>query len=220
MTPRHTNTRVKSKNSILFETLTHIFGDKMNLARIKFFGLFICALCKVQTVCFEKLATGFDCPAKVDSSLRRIQRFMAEYILDTRLITRFIFALLPHKPPYRLTMGRTNWKFGSTDINILVLAVVYQGVAFPVPYKMMLKFGNSSTRERIALMEEFIKLFGADSIECLLADREFVGKHWLTYLNHRHIRYHLRIRENFRVVIPRNGHHLKASWLFNHLKIN
>ncbi len=90
----------------------------MNLARIKFFGLFICALFKVQTVCFEKLAIGYDCPAKVDSSLRRIQRFMAEYILDTR-----------------------------------------------------------------------------------------------------HIRYHIRIRENFWVVIPRNRHHVKASWLFNHLKI-
>jgi hypothetical protein len=220
MNPRYTNPRAESKNSILFETLTQIFGDKMNLARIKFFGLFICALCKVQTVCFEKLAVGFDCPAKVDSSLRRIQRFMAEYILDTQLIARFIFALLPHKPPYRLTMDRTNWKFGSTDINILVLAVVYQGVAFPVLYKMMPKRGNSSTRERIVLLEEFIGLFGADSIECLLADREFVGQHWLTYLNHQHIRYHIRIRENFWVVIPRNGHHVNASWLFNHLKIN
>jgi hypothetical protein len=190
------------------------------LARIKFFGLFICALCKVQTVCFEKLATGFDSNARVNSSLRRIQRFIAEYMLDTRLIARFVFSLLPHEPPYRLTMDRTNWKFGSTDINILVLAVVYQGVAFPVLYKMMPKFGNSSTGERIALMEEFIELFGADSIECLLADREFVGQHWLSYLNHRHIRYHIRIRENFWVVIPRNGHHVKASWLFNHLKIN
>ncbi len=157
----------------------------------------MCALCKVQTVCFEKLATGFDCPAKVDSPLRRIQRFMAEYILDTRHIARFIFALLPHKPPYRLTMDRTNWKFGSTDINILVLAVVYLGVAFTVVYRMMPKRGNSSTGERIALMEEFIELFGAGSIECLLADREFVGQHWLSYLTHRHIRYHIRIRENF-----------------------
>lgn len=32
------------------------------------------------------------------------KRFIAEYILDNRFITRFIFALFPHKPPYRLTM--------------------------------------------------------------------------------------------------------------------
>lgn len=220
MNHRYTNTREDSKNSVLFNTLTKIFGDSMNLARIKFFGLFICALCKVQTVCFEKLAVAFDSPAQVDSSLRRIQRFMAEYLLDTKLIARFVFALLPHHPPYRLTMDRTNWKFGSSNINILVLAVVYQGVAFPLLYKMLPKFGNSSTQERIALMEEFVELFGSDCIECLLADREFIGDKWIGYLNRRRIHYHIRIRENFWVDIPKNGHRIKASWLFNQLKIN
>ena len=220
MTPRDKNIRGESKNSILFATLSHVFGDKMNLARIKFFGLFICALCKVQTVCFEKLAVSFDADAMVDSSLRRIQRFMSEYLLDTNLIARFVFALLPHRPPYRLAMDRTNWKFGTANINVLVLAVVYQGVAFPVLFKMMPKFGNSSTGERIDLMQRFIELFGIHTIECLLADREFVGDLWLAYLNLKRIRYHIRIRDNFWVVIPRNGHRVKASWLFNRLKIN
>lgn len=214
------NTRVESKNSILFSTLSQIFGDKMNLARIKFFGLFICALCRVQTVCFEKLAASFDTDVRIDSSLRRIQRFMSEYLLDTSLIARFVFALLPHKPPYRLVMDRTNWKFGTKDINVLVLAIVYQGVAFPILFKMMPKFGNSSTSERIELVQRYIDLFGINTIECLLADREFVGNHWLAYLNLNRIRYHIRIRENFWVVIPKNGHCVKASWLFNNLKIN
>lgn len=105
------NTRIESKISILFSTLTQTFGNDFNLARIKFFGLFISALCKVQTVCFEKLAVSFDSSVKVDSSLRRIQRFMAEYVLDTNIIARFIFTMLPHKPPYRLALDRTNWKF-------------------------------------------------------------------------------------------------------------
>jgi hypothetical protein len=214
------NTRVENKNTILFKTLSQIFGNKMNLARIKFFGLFICALCKVQTVCFEKLAAAFDADAKVDSSLRRIQRFMSEYLLDTDLIARFVFALLPHKPPYRLALDRTNWKFGNTDINVLVLAIVYQGLAIPILYTMMPKFGNSSTAERIELMQRYIDLFGIDTIDCLLADREFVGDHWLAYLNNKRIRYHIRIRENFWIDIPRNGHRVKASWLFNHLQIN
>ena len=191
----------------------------MNLARIKFFGLFICALCRIQTVCFEKLATGFDCEARVDSSLRRIQRFMSEYLLDTDLIARFVFAVLPHKPPFRLALDRTNWKFGTSNINILVLAVVYQGVAFPLLFKMMPKFGNSSTAERISLMQRYIKLFGKSTIDCLLADREFVGEKWLAWLNEETIRYHIRIRENFWVTIPRNNHRVKASWLFNNLGI-
>lgn len=212
--------KVENKVSILSATLAEYFGDNMNLARIKFFGLFISALCKVQTVCFEKLAVSFDSEAKVCSSLRRIQRFMSGYVLDTNLIARFVFAMLPHEPPYRLTLDRTNWKFGATNINILVLAIVYQGVAIPVLFKMMPKFGNSSTSERIGLLERYIELFGIGSIECLLADREFIGDNWLAYLNSKRIKYHIRIRDNFWVLIPRNGHLVKASWMFSHLKIN
>jgi hypothetical protein len=220
MTTRHTNTSIESKNSVLVSTLVEIFGQNMNLARIKFFGLFISALCKVQTVCFEKLAVSFETQASSDSSLRRIQRFMADYVLDANLIARLVFSLLPHEPPYRLSLDRTNWKFGSKDINILALAIVYQGVAFPVLFTMMPKFGNSSTIERIKLMQRYIDLFGLQTIDCLLADREFVGKHWLDYLNINSIRYHIRIRENFWVTIPKNGHRVKASWLFEHLKNN
>ena len=214
------NTKSESKDTILLDKLILIFGDQMNLARIKFFGLFVCALCKVQTVCFEKLAVGFDTEVKIASSLRRIQRFMAEYMLDAGLIARLVFALLPHEPPYRLAMDRTNWKFGSIDINILVLAVVYKGVAFPLLFTMMPKFGNSSTTERIELMQRYIDMFGAKNIDCLLADREFIGDPWLGFLNSHHIRYHIRIRENFWVVIPRNRHKVKASWLFNNLQLN
>jgi hypothetical protein len=75
-------------------------------------------------------------------------------------------------------------------------------------------------QERIDLMERFIRLFGSDSIECLLADREFVGDKWLEYLNRLTIEYHIRIRENFWVEIPGNGHIVKASWLFNTLRVN
>jgi hypothetical protein len=103
------NARFESKNSILVATLIKIFGGNMILARIKFFGLFIMALCKVQTVCFEKLAASFESDSQVDSSLRRIQRYMSEYTLDSDLIARLIFALLPHEPPYCLAMDRTNW---------------------------------------------------------------------------------------------------------------
>ena len=90
--------------------------------------MFICALCKAQTVGFEKLAAAFETSSKSNSSLRQIQRFMADYCLDTDLIALLIFKLLPHKPPYRLTLDRTNWKFSSVNINILNLAIVYQGL--------------------------------------------------------------------------------------------
>ncbi|MDR0794455.1 MAG: IS4 family transposase [Tannerella sp.] len=210
--------KVEYKSTQLISVLTENLAGKMNLARIKFFGLFLCALCKVQTICFEKLATAFETDAKSASSLRRIQRFMANYLLDTDLIAHIIFKMLPHQPPYKLTMDRTNWKFGETNINVLTLAIVYQGVAFPILMLMLDKRGNSDTDERIRMINRYIRLFGRETIDCLLADREFVGEHWITYLNDLQIRYHIRIRENFIIHDPRTGRELKAFVMFAGLK--
>ena len=163
---RDMTSRVEAKSSELISIFHKQSG--WNLARVKFFVLMIKALCKVQSVGFEKLATAFDSPSDTSSFLRRIQRFMASYILDTDMIARLIFRLLPHKPPYRLAMDRTNWKFCEQNINVLVLAVVYHGVAFPVLSKLLPKFGNSNTSERIELIERFIHLFGIESLDCLI----------------------------------------------------
>jgi hypothetical protein len=66
------------------------------------------------------------------------------------------------------------------------------------------------------MINRYIRLFGYETIDCLLADREFVGEHWTDYLNSLKIRYYIRIRENFWV--ERHGKRFKAFWLFNHLK--
>jgi hypothetical protein len=212
------NLKVECKSTQLISVLTEILAGKMNLARIKFFGLFICALCKLQNVCFEKLATAFESEAATASSLRRIQRFMAGYMLDTDVIARLIFKILPHKPPYRLSMDRTNWQFGETDINVLTLAIVYENVAFPILMLMLDKRGNSDTDERIGIVNRYIKLFGKETIECLLADREFVGGRWISLLNIKKIPYYIRIKENFNIQDPRTGKEMKASMMFADLK--
>ena len=210
--------KVESKSSELISILTQNFAGIMNLARIKFLGKFICALCKVQSVSYEKLKTAFESDAKSESSLRRIQRFIAEYVLDTDLIARLIFKMLPHQPPYRLAMDRTNWIFGETNINVLTLAIVYQGVAFPILISMLDKRGNSHTQERIEMIERYIRLFGYRTIDCLLADREFVGEKWVKYLNNNKIGHHIRIRENFYVDDPRTNKRFKVFWMFSGLK--
>lgn len=42
--------------------------------------------------------------------------------------------------------------------------------------------GNSDSKERMSLINEFLKRFGDRQIACLTADREFVGQDWLSYL--------------------------------------
>ena len=213
------NTNQFVKNNQLSDILAQHLEKNINLSRIKLISLFIIALCKVRTVCFSKLATSFDSEAKTLSCLRRIQRFIAEYALCGDMIARLIFKLLPAQPPYKLTIDRTNWKFGSFDINIFMLGIVYEGVAYPLLFSMLDKKGNSNTIERTELIERYIRLFGHKTIDCLLADREFVGEYWIGYLNDNKIRYHIRIRENFWVFNPRKQRKVKALWMFQHLKI-
>lgn len=211
---------VESKNKEFISILNTQFNGKLNLARIKLMSMFICALCKVQTVGFEKLANAFDSKAKSCSSLRRIQRFIADFTLDSDLIARLIFSLLPEKENLRLSIDRTNWKFGQTNINVFMLGVTYKGVAFPLLFSMLAKRGNSNCQERIDLVNRFIKLFGKSCIDCILADREFVGEDWINYLNNNNIRYYIRIRNNFKIFLPHKNKELKASWLFNSLRLN
>jgi len=217
---RYMNTRDETKSSILFEALNKVFDKKINKARVKLISLFIIALNQVRTVSFEKLAIAFDTSVKADSSLRRIQRFIASFDLQYDLIAMLVFQLLPIDPPYRLSMDRTNWKFGSKNINILVLAITYKGIAFPILFKVEPEAGNSSTKQRINIINRYIDLFGLETIDCLLADREFIGEYWIDFLNRNKIKYHIRARNNFWVIMPRTGKKVKASWLFNNLKVN
>ena len=164
------NSKVSNEDTSLFSVLKEELTC-INVARLKLMSFFICALCKVQTVNYERLALGFDTTVEKDSNLRRIQRFFASYILDHDLIARLIFKLLPKQNKYELTMDRTNWKFGQSNINILVIGIVHQGVAFPLLFKMMDKFGNSNTQERKEILERYNNLFGFQTIEVLVADR-------------------------------------------------
>lgn len=215
---KKTNASVKS-TELISELIPH-FQGKINMARIKLISHFIIALCKVQTVTFEKLANAFESSADSKSSLRRIQRFIADYTLDGNLIARLIFSLLPKKDKLILSIDRTNWKFGQTNINIFMLGVVYKGVAFPLLFTMLDKRGNSNSQERIDLVNRFINLFGKDVIQSIVADREFVGNKWLDFLNRNGIKYYIRIRNNFKVELPDKQKIIKVWHLFNAYKVN
>ena len=115
-------------------------------------------------------------------------------------------------------MDRTNWKLGQANINVLMLGVSYKNVAFPLMFKLLDKKGNSNTKERIELINDFIKWFGKDCIDSLLADREFVGNEWLKFLNDNSIKYHIRIRNNFKTQFRNIG--TQISQIFQSLTLN
>lgn len=97
-------TNVSTKNTELTSALNIHFKGRINLARAKFFAHFIMALCKVQTVTFEKLANAFDTTSQAGSSLRRIQRVMASFTLDSDLVATLVFNLLPSQDKIKLNL--------------------------------------------------------------------------------------------------------------------
>src|SRR4030095_16417593 len=151
-------------------------------ARIKFVAAFVVALLTVKSVNLVELACAFAVGAKQDSQYKKLQRFFRFFELPYAEIAQLVVKLLGVAGPWTLTLDRTNWQFGQTDLNILLLGIVHQGIAYPLIWIVLPKAGNSHTDERITVMEIFIELFGKEQIAHLLADREFVGKDWLVWL--------------------------------------
>lgn len=212
----------KAKKLAKYSKLQEILGKELpiNAARVKFIVLLMTSLIKVQSVNYERLAQGFDNAVALSSNLRRIQRFFASFSLESDLVAGLLYKLIPFKGPYRLTLDRTNWKFGQTNINILVLGVIYKGISLPLLWTFLgNKRGNSDQEQRIALMQRFIRLFDFTSIEFVLADREFIGDIWWQFLIDHKIRFFIRMRENMKIYIPHKGE-VKAFWLFHNLPLN
>lgn len=170
--------------------------EDWNPNRIEFLTLYILALIKVQSVNSSDIATVLNPFAKKESNQRRIENFFANQEINYEIIALMALAILPVKK-YKISIDRTNWKYGSKDINVFMLCINYQGIGIPVYWTCLDKRGNSNTKERIDLLEAFIKIFGQEKIKYLLADREFVGEEWFKYLKKRKISFYIRVRENF-----------------------
>jgi hypothetical protein len=170
-----------------------------HLARIQCLANGLLALIRVRTVNLADLATAFWGTAQVESHDRRLQRFFQQVALPQALIASFVVRVLPLESRWLLCLDRTNWTFGILDINILVLAVAYHGIAIPLCWTFLDKRGNSDTRERIALLKRFLLQFGKARIHCVTADREFIGKDWIKFLKKQHILFRSRIRHNTQI---------------------
>lgn len=186
-------------------------------ARVKFLALFLSALFQVKTVNLAELATALNPKSKTSSNYRRLQRFFAGFVVNEDRIARLVLSLIPPpKEGYTLSLDRTTWYFGKCCINLLVLAVVYKGVAIPLCWMFLDKQGNSNTLERIALLEIFISLFGKHCIHCLTADREFIGKDYFAYLCAQGILFRIRIKKNTQFT-TKTGKTTAVSTFFQHL---
>lgn len=185
-----------------------------NKARINFMAKFVIALIQVKTVSLTQLSEVLSGSAKADSQYKRCQRFLRHFELPFADIAALIIKLLRIKPPFVIAVDRTDWYVGETPLNILMLSVVWKGVAFPLLWTVLEKKGCSNTHERIALVEQYLKLFAKETIAFVTADREFIGKDWFRYLLKERLPFRLRIKENIVVSNSRATRMVTARNLF------
>ncbi len=151
--------------------------------------------------------------ANPEANRQEIRRFLGQPSMTPERWAKIIANFLP-KFPWTLAMDRTNWKVGDSIINILYIAVIYNGVAIPLFWVMLDKEGNSDTKERIELWTRLLNCFPDQPLNFITADREFIGHDWVEWLIEKGIPFRIRVkaREYF---TSSKGEKKKASQWFH-----
>ncbi len=199
---------IRSLERTLSETVT------WNKARRNFLAKFAVALIQVKTVSLVQISAVMSGRAKQDSHYKRCQRFLRFFDLPFAEIAVLVIKLLGIQKPFVLSIDRTDWYLGDTPLNVFMLSVVYQGVAFPLLWTVLEKKGCSETRERIELLGKYVKLFGQDWLAFVSADREFIGRDWFSYLRREKRAFRIRIKENLKVTNACGNKTVSAKNLF------
>ena len=192
-----------------------------NLARRNLFISMILGLMSSGSVQQHKMAIGVSGSATQSSVCARIRAFLRDFTFDFADISKALITISELRGLFELAIDRTNWKFGRTDINLLVLALVIKDrFAIPLFWKALDNQGNSNSEERIDLLGQFIKVFGIEKIGTLTADREFIGQAWIDFLIQKSIPFYIRIKDNRLMnVTDLKGFTFPVKALFEHLKI-
>lgn len=207
-------TYVKPLSDVLAEHLP------WHRARLNFIARFTMALLTLTTTNLAKLALALKASAKTASNYRRIQRFMAAFAFDFEAFARLLLGLLPQQGGYLVVIDRTEWHFGQTPINVLMLGIAYNGIAFPILWQVLGKEGASSAEEGKALFRRFLGSVPAEAIQAVVGDREFIGEPWLAFLEERQIPFVIRLRKRRRLALGHpEGPALPAELFFRALPI-
>jgi hypothetical protein len=201
--------------SELETTLAHFLD--WNKTRISFLVQILQALFIVRTVNLTQIAQAFRSSAKEESVYRRIQRFFAGFSFDMSFIVVLACKFFTWGEQCVLLLDRTNWKWGKTHINILVLSIEHLGIGIPIFWTVLGKGGTSSTQDRTKILKQVIKAVGKEKIRVLLADREFIGEEWFRFLIEQDIPFIIRVKHNSMVEGLRPGYSIPVVTLLKKL---
>lgn len=183
--------------SELRTTLSHFFN--WNKARLTCLVLMVEALFSVRTINLTQIAAAFQTDCQEESAYRRVCRFFTNFSFDLSAIAPFVLNLFTFNNKCILILDRTNWKWGKTPINILMLSIAYKGISIPFCWSVLDLEGASCTDDRIRLFRKALKRFPVEKIEAFVADREFVGTAWFAYLIRSKIPFLIRVKKSYNI---------------------
>jgi hypothetical protein len=156
------------------------------------------AALKLTTTNLAKLAIAMKPDVKTASTYRRIQRFFAGFAFDYAEFGRLLLRLVPTAPPYVAVIDRAEWHFGQTPINVLMVGVAHDGIAFPIVWTALDHGGGSGAGGHVRVLDQFVRVVEREQIQALVADREFTdreftGGDFLRALKDREVPFMIRI---------------------------
>ncbi len=174
------------------ETLTQKLHE-LHLPFAEFFARALVALVSGPKISLHHVAQLMPAEQNPEANRQQMRRCLDHESLTCQIWAQVIAALLP-RTKWILAIDRTQWKRGETTVNLLVLAVVAHGCCVPLLWTVMPECGASDTVERIELLSGFVKLFGRERLRFLSADREFIGREWIGWLQRQQIPFRIRIK--------------------------
>jgi len=179
-------------------SLTDVLSGYLDwhLSRLKLMARFTSSVLTLTTTDLSKVALALKAGPKQKSNYRRIQRFLSGYEVDFTALGGLLLHLLPQRPPYEVVIDRTEWHFGETAVNILMVGIAHEGMAFPIAWTALPSGGSSNLGAQSEVLERFLEVVDPDSIEVLTADREFISVPWMKELKDRGIPFAIRLRSD------------------------
>jgi hypothetical protein len=167
---------------------------KQHQSTLKNVLVVLCAILVKETVNLNKLKhqvgvilgnTG----RQADSHYKRLTRFFNEdfhqFSLWKVLLQAVVTLLIKHLDQRGggkyLLLDATSWELGSVRIQLLVLSILYKGVAIPIFWVNLSKKGHSNFEERKRLLQMASRLHCLKGMT-LIADREYIGREWFSWL--------------------------------------
>lgn len=179
----------------------------ISFASINRLAEIIFALIQTRDVNLTGIATALGGNANNKSRYRALQRFVADLSFCYTHLAKLLLEVMEidKSQKWLVAIDRTNWKFGSFNINIFMLSICYKTIAIPLIWTMLDKDGTSNTQERKDLLSLFIEWFGSHRIAGLIGDREFIGDSWMKWLDDMKIPFYLRIKDSMQIANSRGA---------------